>query len=420
MNPQESPVNRLAFAVTVALALPFASPVVMAASPTASPAAAAAVSAAPSAAPKPWAVNLRYRYEGVDDDALSRDADAHTARLRAGYTFAFGGGWSALLEGEGVAELNDRFNSGANGETSYPTVIDARALEINQAWVDWRGADLGTRVGRQMIVLDNARFIGNGAWRQNMQTFDAVQLQWKPSAAWDVQAFYLDAIQRSAGDNARDRLARERDLDGRLLRVSRIVPGGNVAAYGYWVEDEDVAAASTRTLGLRWSSAWALNPTWKLGLTLEGATQQPWADAAGGRTGYALLEPRLERGPLVFKAGFERLGAGSGRAFQTPLATLHAFNGWADKFTTTPINGLEDRYLSAQGTFTMAGKAASWQVMAHDFQSDRGADYGTEWDASLALTLRPGLVALAKLADYQSDGFARDTRKLWLQLEWAL
>jgi len=413
-------VNRLAVAVIVALALPFASSVATAASPGVTAGGPAAATAAPVLAPKPWAINLRYRYEGVDDDVFSRDADAHTARVRAGYSFAFGGGWSALLEGEGVVELNDRFNSGANGETSYPAVVDARALEVNQAWLDWHGTTLGTRIGRQRIALDNARIVGDVGWRQNMQTFDAAQGQWKPSAAWDVQAFYVDRVHRISGDNARDRLARERDLDGRLLRVARTVSGGSIAAYGYWVEDQDVASASTRTLGLRWSSAWALSPAWKLGLTLEGATQQPWADAVGGGTGYALVEPRLERGPLVLKAGFERLGAGNGRAFQTPLATLHAFNGWADKFTTTPINGLEDRYLSAQGTFTVAGKAASWQVMAHDFQSDRGADYGTEWDASLALTLRPGLVALAKLADYESNGFARDTRKLWLQLEWAL
>ena len=372
------------------------------------------------ASAKPWSANLRYRYEGVDDDAFSRSAEAHTARVRAGYVFAFDGGWSAMVEGEGVAELNDRFNSGANGETGFPAVGDARAFEINQAWLDWRGGALGTRIGRQMIVLDSARFFGNVAWRQNMQTFDAVQGQWKPSAAWDLQALYIDRVHRVAGDNARDRLARERDLDGRLLRVGRTVPGGSLVGYGYWVEDQDVAPASTRTLGLRWSSAWALNTTWKLGLTLEAATQQPWADAVGGRTGYALIEPRLERGPLVFKAGVERLGAGSGRAFQTPLATLHAFNGWADKFLVTPINGLEDRYVSAQGGFTVAGKAATWQLMGHDFQSDRGADYGSEWDASLGLTLRPGLAALVKLADYDSDGFARDTRKLWLQLEWAL
>jgi hypothetical protein len=411
--------NRLTLVVAIAGSLSFS--IISAGARAALPA--APVAAAPATAPatvKPWAINFRYRYEGVDDDAFARDADAHTARLRAGYTFVFDGGWSAMVEGEAVAELNAQFNSGANGKTTYPVVGDARALEINQAWVDGRSGTLGTRIGRQMIVLDNARFIGNGSWRQNMQTFDAVQAQWKPSADWDMQAFYLDRVQRSAGDNARDRLARERDLDARLVRVARSVPGGSLVGYGYWVEDQDVAPASSRTIGLRWSSAWAINPAWKLGLTLETATQQPWAEASGGRTGYALVEPRLERGPLVLKAGIERLGAGTGRAFQTPLATLHAFNGWADKFLVTPINGLEDRYVSAQGVFTLFGKAANWQVMGHDFQSDRGADYGTEWDASLGMTLRPGLAALLKVAEYESDGFAGDTRKLWFQLEWAM
>lgn len=402
--------KRLAYAITLALPL-FALPA-LGAAPTATATAAAPV--------KPWAVNLRYRFEGVDDAAFARDAEAHTARLRAGYTFAFDGGWSALLEAEAVAELNDQFNSGANGEIGFPVVADARALEINQAWMDWRGGDLGARIGRQRIVLDNARFIGDVGWRQNMQTFDAVQAQWKPSATWDVQAFYVDRVHRVSGDKARDRLARERNLDGRLLRASHTLSAGSLVGYGYWIEDQDVAAASTRTIGLRWSNAWAMNGAWKVGATLEGATQRPWADVRGGRTNYLLVEPRLERGPLIFKAGFERLGAGTGRAFQTPLATLHAFNGWADKFAVTPFNGLEDRFVSAQGSFTVLGKPAMWQVMGHDFQSDRGAAYGSEWDGSLGVTLRPGLTALLKMADYQSDGFSRDARKLWFQVEWSL
>jgi hypothetical protein len=163
-----------------------------------------------------WAVSARYRFEGVDSDAFQREAEAHTVSVRAGYSFRFADGWSALLEGEGVAELNDHFNSGA-----FPAVPDGRAVEINQAWVDWQRPSVGTRVGRQRIALDNARFIGDVAWRQNMQTFDAAQLRWQPLAGWDLQAYLVDRVHRVAGDNARDRLARERDLDARLLRVSR-------------------------------------------------------------------------------------------------------------------------------------------------------------------------------------------------------
>ena len=36
----------------------------------------------------------------------------------------------------------------------------------------------------------------------------------------------------------------------------------------------------------------------------------------------------------------------------------------------------------------------------------------------MAMPVRTGWNAMAKLADYRSDGFARDTVKAWLQLEY--
>jgi hypothetical protein len=102
------------------------------------------------------------------------------------------------------------------------------------------------------------------------------------------------------------------------------------------------------------------------------------------------------------------------------LATLHAFNGWADKFTVTPAGGLEDRYLGAGGKFgrnAHAGKF-NWVVAWHDYRADTGGHYGSEWNASLGFPVHGPVNGLVKLADYRSDGFARDTRKLWLQLEW--
>src|SRR5687768_11639708 len=90
-----------------------------------------------------WTAALRYRYEDVQDDAFARAAHAHTARLRVGWRQPLAHGFSALLEGEAVAELSDRFNSGANGETAFPVVADARALELNQAALAWRGTRTG-------------------------------------------------------------------------------------------------------------------------------------------------------------------------------------------------------------------------------------------------------------------------------------
>ena len=105
-------------------------------------------------------------------------------------------------------------------------------------------------------------------------------------------------------------------------------------------------------------------------------------------------------------------------AFQTPLATFHAFNGWADLFLTTPANGLRDYYAGIGKALALPflpGLKAD--VTYHEFDSDFGGfAYGSEWDALLGLRLGPvGL--LAKYADYDAAGFGTDTRKVWLQAE---
>jgi len=410
---------RTALATAMALALfPAAA---FSAPPERSQAATTPSPAAPSAAPsKPWTLNWRYRHEAVSDAGFARDAQADTLRLRATWTQPFGPRWSAQVEAEGVAELGDRFNSGANGRTQFPVVADARALEINQAWIEHRGAAASVRIGRQMLVLDNSRFIGNGAWRQNSQSFDALQVRWKPASGIEVQAIHLDRVHRFAGDRARNPLARERDLNAPLARIAWTLPNGSLVGYGYWIEDEDVPQASTRSLGLRWDHHWPLAGGWQAGLALERAQQTPWADARGGSTAYAAIEPRLERGPLALRAGWQRLGAGRDRSFQTPLASLHGFQGWADQFLATPAGGLEDRWLSLQTGSTLLGWPARWEVRVHHFQSDAGLDYGNEWNAALTLTPASGWSTMLKYADYQADGFGRDVRKLWLQLEWSL
>lgn len=376
-------------------------------------------SAEPAPTPPGWHANVRYRFEAVDDAAFAKHANAHTARLRVGYAPKLPEGWEALVEAEGVVELNAAFNSGANRRTAYPAVADARALEINQAYFGGHNSHGSFKVGRQRITLDNQRFIGNSGWRQNEQTFDAISGTWQIATDTRAQAIWLGRVHRVAGDNAVDKLARERELDGRLFRLEQdLHAGGKWLGYGYWIRDLDLPAASSRTVGLRWTAAWKrTHGTW--GMTAESAQQQGPATPATGTSRYLLLEPRLETAARTYRLGFERLGAGRGRAFQTPLATLHAFNGWADKFGVTPARGLEDRYASVQHRFGSSQRPATFELAWHDFKSDGGAvHYGSEWDASLGMRVRPGVQGLIKLADYQARGFARDTRKVWLQVEW--
>lgn len=103
------------------------------------------------------------------------------------------------------------------------------------------------------------------------------------------------------------------------------------------------------------------------------------------------------------------------------MATLHKFNGWADLFLTTPTNGLEDAYVSVgrkfDGVKFLPGLNAT--VVFHQFDSDvSNIEYGTEWDASLGFKISR-VAFLAKYADYKAKDFGVDTRKFWLQAEWA-
>jgi hypothetical protein len=192
--------------------------------------------------------------------------------------------------------------------------------------------------------------------------------------------------------------------------------------YAYAHEDRDVPSASTLTTGVRWSGTRTLDGarwSWRIEL----AEQRDYAgNPLHFRHGYSLLEPSMEWHGVLWRAGWERLGGDGAHALQTPLATLHAFNGWADKFLVTPPAGLQDRYLAVGGKLggSEVKRKLAWALVWHDYRADSGdRHYGTEWDGSLGFPMGAGLNGLLKFSDYRSDGFSRDTRKVWLQMEWA-
>jgi hypothetical protein len=365
--------------------------------------------------------NARLRHESVDDDAFARDADATTLRVRLGARARFGTAWSVLVEGEGVAALDNGYDSGANGRTAYPVIADPSGVELNQAWVDWRETHAAATLGRQRVQFDNQRWIGNVGWRQNEQTFDAAALELKPIASIVARYAWLDRVHRINGDDAINVLSRERNLDSHLLDVSWTQGDPQWGGYAYAHEDLDVPASSTLTTGVRWTgnrvregSGW--------GWRVEGARQRDYGNSPlEFAHDYWLLEPLLMHGGVTWRAGWEHLGGDGRHALQTPLATLHAFNGWADKFLVTPNGGLDDRYLATGGKFGSGEQVGkfSWAAAWHDYRADTGGHYGREWNASLGFPVHGKLTGLAKVADYRSDGFARDTTKLWIQLEWA-
>ena len=123
-------------------------------------------------------VDARLRYEHVDQEPLPRDADAVTLRIRSGVE-AKAGDFALLAESEALLAISERYNNGLNGKTGFPLVPDAQNIELNRLQLQYRGLPKTiVTVGRQRINLDDQRFVGSVAWRDNEQTFDAARIEW--------------------------------------------------------------------------------------------------------------------------------------------------------------------------------------------------------------------------------------------------
>ncbi|HWT14679.1 MAG TPA: hypothetical protein VN581_02760 [Patescibacteria group bacterium] len=362
-------------------------------------------------------LDTRLRAENVSDDAFEKDAGALTWRSRVGYQTAPWFGFTLFAELEDVRALDEGYNSTANGRTQYPVVADPEGSEWNQAFIRWEPvAGSQFTIGRQRIILDNARFFGNVGWRQNEQTFDAAAFTQTFGKNTSARYYYLQDAHRVFGNANPNPLLAEYDIGGHVLNVSHAFGPATLVGYGYFVENEDLPLTSNRIVGARLTGAHALDEPWKLLYAMEFAQQADWrGGAANIDADYMLFEFGAARGAYSGKYSYEVLGSDGHYAFQTPFATLHAFNGWADKFLTTPVNGLVDSFVTFAGPI---GKL-QWISSFHQYSADHGgADYGTEFDASLSYAFKQRFTALAKIAHYEADDFARDTDKIWLSLEY--
>ncbi|WP_407693039.1 alginate export family protein [Pseudomonas paeninsulae] len=370
-------------------------------------------------------LDLRYRYEHVDQDNALNNANAQTLRTRVGFQSGKWYGLSALIEADNVSRIGDAsYNSTRNGQTDFSVVADPDGSEINQALLRYDHSLGNAVVGRQRINLDNQRFVGGVGWRQNEQTYDGVLGQLKPLDGLTLTYAYIDQINSifGPGNGRFDTAGNPANIEGHshLLNAQYVVmPELTATVYQYRLGLDNLALGnqSSQTSGVRLNGAVA-----GVSYTLEYAQQKDYADNPQDLdSDYYLAELGYTVKGVALKGGYEVLGGDSGpsnRAFQTPLATKHAFQGWADIFLLTPADGVEDAYVGFTAPL-LGGNLAAWY---HDFSAERGSNnYGSEIDVSYAHAIPgvKGLVGLVKYSGYDADDFAVDTDKLWLQAQYS-
>ncbi len=367
-------------------------------------------------------LDLRLRYENVDQDNALANANALTARARGGFEVKKSG-FALLAEAEGTLAISEKYNSTTNGNVGRSVVADPENVELNRLQLQYTGIEKTTLTGgRQRINMNDQRFVGSVGWRDNEQTFDAVRLETKALGPVMIDVAYAWSERSIFGSESGSRQA----FSGDMILLNGGVKLGPVSAvaFGYLIEQEERAALSSKTFGARASGDLPLGDVAKLSLVASYANQTDYKNNPFNYSAdYILAEAKVSVAGFGLTAGYEELGSDGGvAAFQTPLATLHKFQGWADMFLTTPAAGIRDYYggLSYKFAAVKALPGLNASVTYHKFDSDVGnIDYGSEWDAVIGFKVK-GVGVAVKYANYNADAFAVDTEKFWLQLEWSL
>lgn len=362
--------------------------------------------------------------------------------------------------------------------------------EIEELYIGWRSPTGGCpmapgpcsgntsfKLGRQLIAYDNHRWIGDVIWRNNNQTFDAFRFDNTSIKNLSISYSYIDKVNRLFGkDSAFNEFEME---DTHFINISYKLPIGKLTAYRYMLDFKD----NSRTpfvegtgwgprpdgtlpifhgmninpvtgqpigapgLGSLWtpfdSDTWGVRFVGKHKMSedltllseLEWANQDPEDDAHNRLDDNDYYNAEFGGAftalgkPMVLKLGYEVLEGNGVNAIQTPLSTVHAFNGWADKFvaapggSNTPSRGLKDTSV----TFVVKGLVGPSKLVFqyHNYEADkktvnnvRMKDYGDEWSLLFAKPFTKKWLGLMKYTSYNADEFGNDTQKFWMMAQY--
>jgi len=357
---------------------------------------------------------FRYRYELVDQDGFAARAHASTLRTRLAYRSRPISDLQFLIEFDDVRAIgSDRYDSTRNGHMNRPVVADPEGADLNQLVISYTGLrSTVLSAGRRRIMLDDQRFVGDVGWRQNDQTYDGLMISNTSMPKTTIEYAYIDKVNRIFGPESGAPPA-EFESASHTLRVQHTLPHNwEIVAYAYFLDFRNSPSSSNKTIGVRASGSNAIGDRTTVGYTMEYAYQEDHgSNPMRYNADYVFLEWALNVSAVNWKLAYELLAAHSAQAFQSPLGTLHAFQGWSDKYLTTPAAGIEDL------SFSVATKIYGANVLLrhHRFNPESGGpEYGREWDLLITMAFAQRYSMVLKHAYYDARSFATDTQKVWL------
>lgn len=360
-------------------------------------------------------LEIRARYEFGDVNGAD-PSHSLTLRERVGLKTKEWNGLSAFIEGEFAQAVIDDYHGGA--PLAHPAVLNNTVIadpennELNQAFFQYSGYGAIARLGRQRIIYDNAAFIGNVGWRQNEQTYDGISFSIQSIEDLTLNYAYINQVNRIFGADAGGVLE-NMPGDIHLFNASCSSLGGiTVGAYIYLMEFDDLPGWDNNTFGISAKGDFG-------GISYHG--EIAFQDKAGPLNDldalYTHVSATRTLGGQSFTLGVEHLDAG----FQTPLATLHAFNGFADVFiagrTTGTHGGITNAYLSHT---LPVFHGIKWTNVLHAFGDNSfSTNLGWEYDSVLMKKFGDHFTAIAKFSHFETESNLPTTTRFSLELNYS-
>ena len=192
--------------------------------------------------------DFRLRYENVEQDNALKDANALTLRSMLGYNTGSYEGLSATVEFEDSRVVAGQ-DSYAPETAGYSVIADPETTELDQGYLQYKTDMLTVKAGRQVLTLDNHRFVGHVGWRQDRQTFDALSINYKFTKDLEATYAYLDQRNRIFAET------QDKNSKDHLLNVSYKAGIGKITAYSYLLEEDNGTDNAIDTYGLRFDGS---------------------------------------------------------------------------------------------------------------------------------------------------------------------
>ena len=371
---------------------------------------------------------MQYRYESVDTPSNGvGQAKASTLGTRLGYETGAYHDLSGTVQVQGVWG-NKQYADGQVGSmqtANLNKVNDPAGVGLAQAHLTYKGiADTTLKQGRQLIRYDDDRWVGNVDWRQNWQTFDASTITNKSIADTTIQAAYVTNVNRpstdgaTAGNNSSVGNGNAH-MKSTLVNINnKSLSFADVVAYSYRLDYTNAglaaasngspeSAGSTDTTGLKLAKNGIDVAGYKFGWVAEMANQKNFKqNTTSYNARYTNINANVGGSLGNIKIGQEVLGSDNAKSVQTPLSTLFAFNGWADKFLVTPTTGLKDTYVKLRSDAMGIVYGADY----HQFKADvASTNLGRELDLIAEKQIDKNFAVGARAARYKADAASSGT-----------